>query len=288
MYTKIATILCLAVAVFVLSCRDEPQTLSQAALLERLPESPAGQIVSRSIEFATGDWKGWASKKTVQYRKTTVQLDENGDVRRRIVQDHYYVLHPNPKMHIAWREDGRHYVIINDGEQAWKWVDGERATSEQDRNHAWNSSFGSHYVFAMPFKLADPGAILTYRERTDLPDIGPAETVEIAYENGAGSSARMHTWTYYFSPDDFRLVANHLEYGPEPEDYDYTEYTDHRVIDGVHMATRRVGYRSNAAGERLGKTSEIFYEDVRFDAPIPASLFELESAAGQAQLPAEL
>lgn len=286
-YRKISTILPLALILFLVSCRDEPQTLTQTALLDRLPDSQAGEIVSRSIEFATGDWQGWASKQTVQYRKTTVQFDENGEERRRLVQDHYYVLHPSPKMHIAWEEDGRRFVIINDGEQAWKWIDGERATNEEDRNHAWNSSFGSHYVFAMPFKLADSGAILTYRDRTDLPDIGPAETVEVAYEDGAGSSGGMHTWTYYFSPEDFRLVANHLEYGPDPEDYDYTEYTDHRVVDGVHMATRRLGYRSNPAGERLDKTSEIFYEDVRFDAPIPASFFELESGAAYAQLLAE-
>lgn len=159
---KIPTLLSVALLLSVLSCVDEPQTLGHAALVDRLPETHAGQIVSRSVEFATGDWQGWASKKTVEYRKTTIQIDENGEELRRIIQDHYYMLHPSPKMHIAWEEDGTDYVIINDGEQAWKWVDGKRATSQQERDHAWNSSFGSHYVFAMPFKLADPGAILTY------------------------------------------------------------------------------------------------------------------------------
>ena len=243
--------------------------------MEHLPETRVGEIVRRGIDFV-GGWEAWAGKRTVAYRKTIIYFDSLGNEQRRLVQLHQYVLHPSPKMRIEYEDDeGRKILLINNGEQAWKWMDGERVTSQQDQNHAWNSTFGSHYVFCMPFKLTDPGAALIYIGQVTLPDGQTADGVRVAYEPGAGSSAGMHTWTYYLDPDDGRLLANFLVFGAEPDDYDFTEYTDYKVIDGLHLPTRRFSYQSNAEGEKLLKVSGYINEDVRFDAPLPDSLFVL-------------
>lgn len=248
-------------------------TAPAADPLERLPADRAGEVVRRAVAFATGDWAAWQAKRTVSYRKTTLRLGPDGGVERRLVQMHHYALHPEARMRITWEEDGQEIVLVNKGDQAWKFVGGTEATTAADRDHAWNATFGSHYVFSMPFKLTDPGALLSYAGRDTLADGTVAERVRVDYEPGAGSAGGLHTWTYYFDADDGRLVANHLRYGPAPTDYDFTEYLDYRVIDGVHMPTRRYGYRSNAAAERLEKVSEILYEDVRFDVPLPDTLF---------------
>lgn len=244
-----------------------------AAPMERLPDDEAGTLVRRAIEYA-GGWEAWENAQSLDYRKTTVYFDEAGAEQERVEQRHRYILHPTPMMRIEYEDDGRDVLLVNDGDEAWKWIDEERATSDADRDHAWNSTFGSHYVMGMPFKLTDPGAVLTYAGR-DTIDGTPVEAVRVEYEDGAGSAAGMHTWTYYFAADDARLIANHLRYGDGPTDYDLTQYEEIREIGGIRIPMRRVSYHSNAEAEKLSKVSAYLNEDVRINAPMPDSLFVL-------------
>ncbi len=242
--------------------------------VERLPDGPAGDVVRRSIAFAAGGWEGWEARRSVEYRKRTTTLAPDGSVERERVELHRYLLHPGPRMRIEYEDgEGRRVVLVNDGDEAWKLVDGEVATSQEDRDHAWNSTFGSHYVFSMPFKLTDPGTNLSYEGRVTLPNGAEAEAVLATYEPWAGSAGGMHEWTYFFDPGDARLVAYHLKHGDGSGDYTWGEYLDYETVGAVTMTTRRLGYASNAAGERLRKTTEINYEDVRFDVDLADELF---------------
>ncbi len=242
--------------------------------MERLPDDEAGRVVRKAIE-AAGGWEAWAAAPALEYRKTITFFDSTGAETRRLTQHHQYALHPGPKMRIAYEDDeGRPILLVNDGDEAGKWIDGARATAEGDRNQAWNSTFGSHYVMGMPFKLTDPGTRLSYAGRDTLGGV-VVDAVRAEYEEGAGSAAGMHTWTYYFSADDGRLVANHLRYGPDPDDYDFTEYHDIAEIDGVRLPMRRTSYHSNAKAEKLGRASSYLNEDVRLDTSMPDSLFTL-------------
>lgn len=271
----------LAALLFVLTagCRpaDGPSsaraTEVDTAPIDRLADDEAGRLVRRAIEYA-GGWEAWENAQTLGYRKTTIYFDEEGGERERVVQRHRYVLHPTPRMRIEYEEEGRDVVLINDGDEAWKWIDGGRVTTQDDRDHAWNSTFGSHYVMAMPFKLADPGAVLTYAGR-DTIDGTPVKAVRVEYEDGAGSAGGMHTWTYYFAADDARLIANHLRYGDGPGDYDLTRYEEIRKVGGLRLPMRRVSYHSNAVAEKLSKVSAYLNEDVRINALLPDSLFVL-------------
>lgn len=245
--------------------------------LERLPEGRAGEVVRRAIH-AAGGWEAWADKEGVEYRKRTIRFGDGGEVERETVQRHLYRLHPSPQMRIEWQEDGREVVLINDGQQAVKLADGRLATSQEDRDQAWNSTWGSHYVFAMPFKLTDPGAHLADAGRRRLPDGTEADAVLVTYDPGAGSAGGMHTWTYYFD-DDGRLVANFLTHGSGEEDHSFTEYVEHARADGLVLHARRWGYASNVRGERLRKTSEIRHEEIRFDPPLDEELFRVPTGS---------
>ncbi len=245
--------------------------------MDRLPDDEAGQIVRRAIERA-GGWEAWQNARTLDYQKTIIYYDSLGHEDRRLNQHHQYQMQPTQKMRIEYEDfEGRQIRLVNDGDEAVKWIDGERVTSESDRNHAWNSTFGSHYVMSMPFKLTDPGVSLSYAGKDTL-DGTVVDAVRVDYEEGAGSAGGLHTWTYYFAHDDGRLVANHLRYGPEPEDYDLTEYVEIRPIEGVHWSIRRASYHSNAQYEKLAQTSAYVNDEVRVNAPLPDSLFALSPA----------
>lgn len=243
-----------------------------ASPMDRLPDDRAGDVVRRAIEFA-GGWEAWEEAGTVSYLKIRTGLDEEGEVTERTEELHRYRLRPGPAMRIDLEEDGRPVALLNDGERAVKLVDGEPAASREARDRAWNSTFGSHYVFCVPWKLTDRGARLEHLGTVELPDGTEAEGVRVEYDADAGSAGGMHVWTYYFASDDGRLVANHLSYGPAPEDHSFTEYGRYREIDGIRMPTHRDGYRSNPAGERLRKSVEYDYEEVRSGVPLADSLF---------------
>ena len=272
-------VLSLVLLAIVVGCEaegDPAEANTEAAVspMDRLPDNEAGEIVRRGIERA-GGWEAWENARTLDYQKTIIYYDSLGREDRRLVQHHRYQMQPTVKMRIAYEDfEGRDILLINDGDEAWKWIDGERATGETDRNHAWNSTFGSHYVMGMPFKLTDPGVTLTEAGR-DTVGSTVVDAVHVEYEEGAGSSGGMHTWTYYFADDDGRLVANHLHFGPDPDDYDFTEYVEIRPIEGVHWSIRRASYHSNADFEKLDQTTAYHNTEMRVNAPLPDSLFLL-------------
>ena len=243
--------------------------------LDSLPAGPAGDTVRRAIAHV-GGWEAWESKKTVQFRKTTRRLRPDGSAERERVQEHRYRLHPFAAR-IEWEEGGKRIVLINDGHEAVKLVDGKKAAGQDETNGARNATFGSHYVFCMPFKLADPGARL---DDAGSVKIGSSLTqgVRVVYEKGSGDAGGLHTWTYYFDAKSGRLVANHLNYAPRK--YDFTEYLDEQVVDGLRLATRRHGYDADARGKVGPRVSEIVYEEIRFGVPLADSLFALPAGSG--------
>ncbi len=244
--------------------------------LESLAPGRAGETVRHAIAHA-GGWEAWELKTTVQFRKTTRRLRPDGSIESERVQNHRYRLHPSFAARIEWEEGGKQIVLINDGREAVKLVDGKKASGQDEANGARNATFGSHYVFCMPFKLADPGARLDDAGQVKIGSLF-AQGVRVSYEKGSGDAGGLHTWTYYFDVKSGRLVANHLNYAPGK--YDFTEYLDERLVDGLRLATRRHGYGADTRGKVGSRVSEIEYEEIRFGVPLADSLFGLPAGSG--------
>jgi len=237
--------------------------------LDRLPKDRAGEVVRRAIEYA-GGIDSWEAVGTLEFQKTTIRFRADGSEEGRRVQLHRYRMRPFAAR-IEWTEGGKHFVLVNDGRQAWKLVDGHVASTPEDTNEARNSTFGSHYVFNMPFKLTDPGVHLEHTGRRMLPGGQAAEAVRVTYDKGVGDAGGMHTWVYFFDTRSGRIVANHLTY--DASRYDYTEYLDEQPLGRLRLSTRRYGYDGDARGRKGPKRSEIIYESVRVDPPLEDRIF---------------
>jgi hypothetical protein len=238
--------------------------------MARLPQDRAGEVVRRAIEYA-GGWDAWRAATSLEFRKTSTRFKPDGELERRRVQHHRYVLRPRLYARIEWEEDGRAIVLVNDGYHARKLVDGIVQKEQSASNEARNATFGSHYVVGMPFKLTDPGAQLAYLGQERLAGGLEAHKVRVAYEKGAGDAGGLHTWTYYFEAGSGRLCANHLNYGPGQ--YDFTEYHDDVEVAGMRVSTRRLGYDADARGRKGPRRSEIVYEDIRTNVAFEDALF---------------
>ncbi|CAN5593419.1 hypothetical protein BH20VER1_BH20VER1_13810 [soil metagenome] len=241
--------------------------LSLAGAQELSPQ----QLVDKAIDQA-GGWDAWMNTKTLQFRKTTVRFDEHGSEKERRVQFHKYILHPSPKMRIEWESNRSQGVFLNDGQQAWKLVNNKPSADQADTNAARNNTFGSHYVFGMPFKLRDPGTILEDAGTMTLEDGRAVQKVRATYEKGAGDAGGMHAWTYMFDPQTGRLLANQLQY--EGDKWDWTEYYDEKPVGRMLLSTRRVGFAADANGKIGPKRSETIYDQIETDVEFPKDLFK--------------
>ena len=233
-------------------------------------QQTAEQIVEKAIEHA-GGWNAWMSTRSIEFRKTVVRFNPDGTVKNTTAQFHKYLLHPSPRMRIEWESNGSQGLMINDGQQAWKFVNGQAATTVEDVKSARGNTFGSHYVFCMPFKLRDPGTQLADGGPTTLDDGTVVQKVRTTYVKGAGDAGGMHTWTYLFDPQTGRLVANHLEFAPGK--FDWTEYHDEQPVGPLLLSVRRVGYNADAKGKVGPKQSEITYDQFKTNVDYPADYF---------------
>lgn len=191
--------------------------------------SEAQKLVNKTITHY-GGMKNWESKKSLSYVKTIQSYDSMGGLIRTVAQSHKYQLKPSFKANMSWEQDGNKHEIVNNGNQSWKLVNGKIQEDKASVDNAWNSSFGSHYMVSMPFKLKDPGTILNYEGVDTLSNNRIVHKLKVDYEKGAGSCGGMHTWNYFLNTDTYQFEANFLDHG---EGYSYTDYETFIQIDSI-------------------------------------------------------
>jgi len=257
-------------ATFMWSCTQTKDDTNGQTPLGHLPDNAAGEVVKKAIE-AHGGLKSWNNKKTLSYLKTIQHYDSAGTLSREQEQLHQYQLRPTFKANVSWHADGNHHVIVNNGEDAWQLINGERSKRQEDINQAWNSSFGSHFVIAMPFKLTDPGVNLTDMGTDTLPSGKVARSIKTNYDEGAGSAGGMHTWYYFFDPETNELVANYLDYG---DGYSFTDYVAFEKVNGVLFSKKRVSRASDEEMNLAPDSSVYLNNEIKFNVELADSLFE--------------
>ena len=173
-YTYRLYFFCLCTFLGVLSCKDNTKPTSTATNTiptknivitnetykngyNQLPNDEAGKIIRDAIQYA-GGWETWLSKKGLTFYKTVIYYDSLGKITKSSRSLQELNLFPNFKSKASWVDSGKQIMVINNGQQAWRVENGKIMTDDKSKNSAWNSSFGTHYVISMPFKLADPGA----------------------------------------------------------------------------------------------------------------------------------
>ena len=245
---------------------------ASADALNNLPDNMAGEVVKQAIERA-GGWNSWKNKENFSFYKKITHLDSLGNEEKSVRQHHLYQLKGTFKARMEWTIGDDSYLIINDGEQAKKYQNGVELTDLNSKNEAWNSSYGSHYVIGMPYKLTDPGATLTYEGiDSTLLDV-PVHAVKVEYAKGAGSTGGMHLWYYYFDIDNYDLVGNFLDYG---EGYAVTTYEVFENVGNHRIHNKRFSYISNKDKERLVLRTVYENKELKFDQQLDEDAFKLK------------
>ncbi len=123
----------------------------------------------------------------------------------------------------------------------------------------------------MPYKLADPGCQIVYEEKMVLPNHKEVDKIKVTYAEGAGSSARYHTWWYYFNPETASLEGNMLYGG---DHYSYTQYEKFVEVEGLEFNQLRYSYRSDSIVNNIQLTTRYESQNIYFGELYPDEFFE--------------
>ena len=253
-----------------LSCDKQVET-KMIHPLDRLSDDIAGDVVRKAIDYA-GGWETWESKKDFSFYKVISAVDSTGEVYKRTRQLHQYKLGQSFQGRMTWKVGADDFTIVNNGSEAKKYKNGSELTGEKSQKEAWNSSFGSNYVIAMPYKLTDPGVILSY-EGIDTTTLDkPVHSLKVEYEEGAGSSGGMHIWWYYFDKETYDLAGNFLDYG---NGYSLTTYETFTKVDHIRLHKKRYSYASNDKKEKVILKTIYENEEMKFNNQLGPSTFQL-------------
>ena len=265
--------------IIVLSCQSGTKdTISDersnyiATAMDRLPDNEAGNVVRKAIDYA-GGWESWASKKNLSLTRVKQRIDSTGVVYANNRQFLKYRLPPDYKARMTWEANGDKITIINNGQQAWKFKNGVELTDQYSRDRAWNTSFGSNYSLTMPFKLTDPGALLSYEGLDTLSTGTVVHAIRVDYEKGAGSAGGMHTWRYFFDKETYALTANYLQAEP---DFSFSFYDSFAEVDGIKIINKKRVYVSNVDRVLIRLKTLQNMDDIRFDKELGDELFDIK------------
>ncbi|MEO5674175.1 MAG: DUF6503 family protein [Chitinophagales bacterium] len=237
-------------------------------LYSMLPDDTCGHIIKASIINA-GGLESWQQKKALSYTKVIQEFDSAGSLLSEITQYHYFQLQPALKMRISWQDKDTGYLVIYDGDSAKKFVNGMQARNTEDYNDAWHSSWGSHYVLNMPFKLADGGANFIFEGTQNILN-KKVLAIKVLY-SGKDTSDKRFPWWYYFDPESKSLVAYATP--GKNEEFGLTEYAGFENAEGLTLPGKRIGFMADKEKKPLYKTTIYINRDFRFFENASDSLF---------------
>ena len=144
-------------------------------------------IIDRAIAYA-GGYDEWQKKKTLSFDKKSTSYDSTGKIIRETDMHLDYMMKPEFRAKLTYKLHDTTITLIHDGQKACKMYNGKASAEQKDIDAAWNSSFGSHYVMCMPYKLKDPGTKAEYVGQVTMKDGVAAQIIKTSYIKGAGSN----------------------------------------------------------------------------------------------------
>jgi len=174
-----------------------------------------------------------------------------------------------------WTWSGDPFVVQGfDGEEAWAYVNGERAPAgHREAEEAIYVCRDVFYWFSLPYKLNDPGVNLHY----DGTDEKGREVVRVTF--GAGVGEHQDVWWYLF--DEEETLPVQVRYQEEGSDnLNRLYWEDFRTADGYVYPGKRIHI-----DERDRVTKILRMSDVRLNPEVRSAYFTDPDASPWAEEP---
>ena len=224
------------------------------------PPLTATDIVQKA--YAAHGKAKWDAISSLQYEKSSVVYAADGSIRLQNVQQHHYQIRPNFSAVIQWEADSAHHEIRYQEEQAQKWVNGERVEAASVEASSYNSVNAARYTVSQPFKLTDPGVVLTYEGIDELEEGEEVHVIKASYSTDNENHTQNDEWWYYFDRESFLCLATMVHHGTT---YSYIKNLEYDRSTGIVFNHHRKGYAVDSARNILYHQSEYFYTRYKID-----------------------
>jgi hypothetical protein len=160
-----------------------------------------------------------------------------------------------------------------DGEKAWVTMNGKPETGDEELRRAHFQSVNWWYWMGVPFKLKDPGVILTHKRRASFRG-KPVETLEATFQAGVGRTN--DRFAYAIDPKTSRILF--VEFQLQPGVWPgvggsapvRSAWLDYKQVGPFTMHTRRVFYSD---AELKKRARVLLFGDFQVNSGLDDSLF---------------
>ena len=237
MHIKAYTLL-LSLAVVLFACQSGSKE-EERDPFSHIQDTEAVEILRMALQQA-GGLERWRKKRSLQFRKSTVLYEANGEVETMTDQLHTYQYKLPPSVQIEYQEDSVHVVLSSNYNEVLRTVDG-RPDPGFDVVAGMNGILSATYVVSIPFKLLDAGTELTYQGIDTLPDQSIVHVIQAEFEPTTDPT-EYDTWWHYFDMDSYRQVGYLVRHA---DHYSYIKNLSYSEVDGFEMVKDRRSFRAD-------------------------------------------
>lgn len=218
------------------------------------PQLEVNTIVERAFDAHGKDL--WGSMNTLSYEKESRVYNADGTIRVQTLQYHDYHFQPDFSAQVRWNADGESHEITYSAGSATKTVKGEQVTDQEVLASATASVNAALYTVSQPFKLTDPGVMLTYEGVDMLEEGEEVHVVKASYSTENENHTKNDAWWYYFDVDTYLCRATMVHHGTT---YSYIKNLAYDRSSGIVLNAHRKGYAVDSTRKILYHQSEYFY-----------------------------
>ncbi len=203
-----------------------------------------GQALLDKVIAAHGGMQAWQSLEDLTFTLTLIGFGPQGE-EAAASKSLYYLKRPG-KARVESITGKGVQVEGFDGEKPWVTVNGKPEAGDEALRGADFQAVNWWYWMGVPFKLKDPGVILTHKGPVSFRG-KPVEILEATFQPGVGRTS--DHFAYSIDPQTGRIVFVEFQLqpgvwpgvgGPEPF---RSAWLDYKQVGPFSMHTRRVFYR---------------------------------------------
>uniref|UniRef100_UPI0040477CA7 DUF6503 family protein n=1 Tax=Roseivirga sp. TaxID=1964215 RepID=UPI0040477CA7 len=221
------------------------------------PVLDANTIVAKAYE-AHGGKDAWDRIGTLRYQKESTVYNADGSTRVQSLQDHDYTMQPTFSAVVKWNEDtSYHQITLKDG-IAKKWINVKELIDEKVRAAAEEAVYTALYTVSQPFKLSDPGVILSFEGEDVLEEGQAVYVVKASYNTANENHTQSDEWWYFFDQSSYLCLATMVHHGST---YSYIKNLEFDHTTDIIFNGHRKGYAVDSVRKILYHQSEYFYRN---------------------------
>jgi len=206
--------------------------------------------------IGAGGLENWKGLRNIQFYKTTKLYHEDGSLQDSTYQLHNYQMYPDMTGSYSYEKDGMSIKVMYQHDRMTKYVNDESIElSDEEAKKLKQGFLGSQFVMSLPFKLNDPGVILSKEE--GLLGDRPTDILKASYNTENTNHTKTHDWWHYIDKDTGELLGYKVHHAPT---YAQVYNVTTTKIRGITFPTYRKTYRVTENDEVQYVRGEFWYE----------------------------